>query len=77
MAHLDDRQASLDLPRRFASSHRESAETIAISDQRAPGRVMKRRRRRLPGHEVVPSRIGQLQNGDAHALVEPGGTGMP
>jgi len=77
MAHLDYRQASLDLPCRVASGYCEGAEAIAISDQHAPGRVMKRRRRRLPCHEVCPSRIGQLQNGDAHALIDPGGTGMP
>src|ERR1700749_5028789 len=77
MADLDYRHASLDLPRRVAGGYRESAETVAVSDQGAPRRVIKRRRRRLPCHEVVPSRIGQLQNGDAHALVDPGGTGMP
>jgi hypothetical protein len=77
MAHLDYRQATPDLPFRVASGYRESAETIAIGDQSAPGRVMKRRRRRLSGHEVLPSRIGQVQNGDAHALIDPDGTGMP
>jgi hypothetical protein len=72
VTHLDHRQSSLDLPGRVAGGYREGAEAIAISDQPSPSWMMKRYRRRLPGHEVRPPGICQLQNGEAaHALVDP------
>ena len=72
VAHLDHRQAGPDLPGRVAGRHREGAETVATGDQSAPVRVMKRRRRRLPGYEIGPARIGQLQHlSTAYAVIDP------
>jgi hypothetical protein len=73
------RQAGPDLPGCVAGRYREGAEVVALREQAGPPRVMKRRRPRLPGHEVGPAGIGQLQDGGTahrgtpHGLTHPDG----
>jgi hypothetical protein len=81
VAYLDQRQAGLDLASRVARRHREGAETVATGDQGGPVRVVERRRRRLPGHEIAQRGSVSSSTSVALAVIDPGGEapnfGMP